>query len=55
MWTDITRKQFAREGLRLPSDMTDAEWTVLEPLLPARSHRGRPPVWSYRDIVEALL
>ena len=55
MWTDITRKQFAREGLRLPSDLTDAEWAVLEPLLPARSPRGRPPVWSYRDIVEALL
>jgi putative transposase len=55
MWTDITRKQFARGGLRLPSDLTDAEWAVLEPLLPARSHRGRPPVWSYRDIVEALL
>ena len=55
MWTDITREQFARKGLRLPSDLTDAEWAVLEPLLPARSHRGRPPVWSYRDIVEALL
>ena len=28
---------------------------MLEPLLPPRSHRGRPPVWSYRDIVGALL
>lgn len=55
MWTDITRKQFAREELRLPSDLTDAEWAVLEPLLPPRSHRGRPPVWSYREIVGALL
>jgi putative transposase len=55
MWTDITRKQFAREGLRLPSDLTDAEWAILEPLLPRRSHRGRPPIWGYRDIVEALL
>ncbi len=55
MWTDTTRKQFARGSLRLPSDLTDAEWAVLEPLFPARSHRGRPPVWSYRQIVEALL
>ncbi len=55
MWTDTTRKQFARSELRLPSDLTDAEWAVLEPLLPARSHRGRPPIWEYRDIVEALL
>ena len=55
MWTDTTRKQFARSSLRLPSDLTDAEWAVLEPLFPARSHRGRPPIWSYRQIVEALL
>ncbi len=55
MWTDTTRKQFARSSLRLPSDLTDAEWAVLEPLFPARSHRGRPPLWSYRQIVEALL
>jgi transposase len=55
MWTDTTRRQFAGEGLRLPSDLTDAEWGVLEPLLPPRSHRGRPPLWGMRDIVEALL
>lgn len=55
MWTDITRKQFARDGLRLPSDLTDLEWAVVEPLLPRRSRRGRPPVWNYRQIVEALL
>ena len=55
MWTDTTRKQFARGGLRLPSDLTDAEWAVLQPLLPARSRLGRPPLWDYRDIVEALL
>ena len=55
MWTDTTRKQFARSGLRLPSDLTDAEWAVLEPLFPPRSGRGWPPVWSYRQIVEALL
>ena len=55
MWTDITREQHARDGLRLPSDLTDKEWAVLEPLLPARSGRGRPPKWSYRAIIEALL
>ena len=54
MWTDTTRKRFARSGLRLPSDFTDTEWAVLEPLFPAHSHRGRPPVWSYRQIAETL-
>jgi transposase len=55
MWTDTTRKRFARSELRLPSDLTDAEWAVLEPLFARHSHRGRPPIWSYRQIVEALL
>lgn len=55
MWTDTTRKQFARGGLRLPSDLTDNEWSILEPLLPKRSRRGRPALWSYRKIVEAML
>ncbi len=54
MWTAITRAQFARSGLRLPSDLTDAEWAVLEPLLPARSHRGRPAKWSHRQVIGAL-
>jgi putative transposase len=35
--------------------LTDAEWAVLEPLLPRRSKRGRPPRWSHREIIEALL
>jgi len=55
MWTDITRKQFARGELRLPSDLTDSEWAALEPLLPPRPRRGRPPVWGYRAIMDALL
>ncbi|MDR2857357.1 MAG: IS5/IS1182 family transposase, partial [Novosphingobium sp.] len=29
VWTDTTRAQHARDGLALPSDMTDAEWLVL--------------------------
>ena len=55
MWTDITRRQYARADLLLPSDLTEAEWAILEPLLPPRSSRGRPPVWDYRQIVEAIL
>ncbi|MEP0171827.1 MAG: IS5 family transposase [Nitratireductor sp.] len=55
MWTDITRQQHARSGLRLPSDLKDEEWAVLEPLLPPRSRRGRPPRWNHRQIIEAML
>jgi hypothetical protein len=35
MGTDTTRKQLARSGLRLPRDLNDAEWAVLEPLFRA--------------------
>jgi putative transposase len=54
MWTDITRAKHARKGLRYSSDMTDAEWTFLEPHFPARSGLGRPPKWSRRAIMNGL-
>jgi putative transposase len=55
MWTDITRAHHARDGLRLPSDLTDREWALISPHLPARSRLGRPARWSLRRIVEALM
>ncbi|MDB5568697.1 MAG: transposase, partial [Tardiphaga sp.] len=36
-WTEITRRHYRREGLRYESDTTDAEWFVMEPLLPPAS------------------
>lgn len=54
MWTDTTRAQHARSGLRLPSDLTDAEWALLEPFLPPPSKVGRPRKWPMRRIVEAI-
>jgi hypothetical protein len=35
MWTDTTRAQYARADWALPSDLTDAEWALLEPLFAA--------------------
>lgn len=55
MWTDTTRAHHARTGLALPSDLTDAEWAVLEPFFPLPSVVGRPRKWSMRQIVEAML
>src|SRR3546814_747599 len=55
MWTDTTRAQYARAQLTLPSDLTDAEWAVLEPFLPQPSQVGRPRKWPLRRIVEAIL
>ena len=45
----------ARPGRRYPSDLSSAEWAVIEPLLPGRSRRGRPLVHSRRVIVNAIL
>lgn len=54
MWTPTTRAQHSREGLRYETDMTEAEWHVIEPHLPVPSHRGRPLKWAMREIVNAI-
>ncbi|WP_235013554.1 transposase, partial [Parafrankia sp. Ea1.12] len=40
---------------RYPSDLTDAEWAYVQPLLPAASKDGRPEKHDRRDIVDAIL
>jgi transposase len=37
MWTEMRR----RKGLRYPSDMTDAEWALVEPLIAPAKRGGR--------------
>jgi putative transposase len=37
-----------------PSDLSDAEWALLEPLLASPERRGRPPKWSTRTIADAV-
>lgn len=54
-WTEITREQYRRDGLRYASDMTDAEWELIEALMPARSRLGRPRSISLRVIMNAVL
>ncbi len=41
--------------LRYGSDLTDAEWAILEPLLPPPCPCGRKRKWPMRRIVEAIL
>ena len=55
MWTPTTRAPHSRAGLRHGSDLTDAEWTVLEPLLPPPCDRGTPRRWPLREVVNAIL
>src|SRR6266568_2134329 len=37
-----------------PSDLTDEQWALLKPLLPASTPRGRPRKTDLREIVNAL-
>jgi len=55
MWTETTRRQYRREDLRYASDMTDAEWALIAPHLPAAKRLGRPRCVPLRGVVEALL
>ena len=36
-----------------PTDLTDAQWEVLQPLLPQAKGRGRPPT-DLRQVLNAL-
>jgi transposase len=37
------------------SDLSDAEWALVEPLLPAAAEGGRPKKHPRRDVVDAIL
>jgi transposase len=37
-----------------PCDLTDAEWALLAPLVPAPARRGRPRSWPLRLLINAL-
>lgn len=36
------------------ADLTDAQWAVLEPLLPIGKKPGRPPTWTRRQLIDGI-
>jgi transposase len=36
------------------ADLTDAQWAVLEPLLPCGDRRGRPPKRTKRQLIDGI-
>jgi transposase len=54
-WTGLTRRQHARTGGRYASDLTDAEWALIAPLMPPRKTTGRPRTTHSRDVFDAIL
>ncbi len=53
-WTEATREQYRRDGLRYASDLTDAEWALIEPHMPAPSRLGRPRTTLLRAVMDAI-
>jgi len=46
MWTTENRPRYNRDKLRYPSDLTDEEWALVEPLIPpAKSTAGGDAGW----------
>jgi putative transposase len=38
-----------------PTDLTDAQWTILEPLVPPSKHGGRPRVVNMREVINTIM
>src|SRR5260221_4816789 len=55
MWTEITRRKYEREGQRYASDLTNAEWALIEPQMPAAKRLGRPRETELRAVLDAIL
>jgi hypothetical protein len=45
MWTIENRGRYDRSKLRYPSDLTDAEWALVEPLIPPGKSGGGKRRW----------
>ena len=54
-WNETTRPQHRRESRRYASDLTDAEWALIEPMMPLPSAIGRPRATKLRSVVDAIL
>lgn len=53
-WTETTRREHDRSGVRYASDCTDAEWAVVRPLLRRTSRVGRPRKHKARTLWDAI-
>ena len=55
MWTTEQRQAYERDGLRYPSDLTDAEWALVEPLIPPAKRGGRKREVDVREVLNGIL
>ena len=55
MWTNENRGRYDRSKLRYPSDLTDEEWALSEPLIPAGKRGGNRRTVNVREVVNGLM
>src|SRR3712207_9409874 len=53
-WTAAHRRAADRSGLRYPSDLTDAEWALVGPMIRPAKRGGRAPTVDVREILNAI-
>jgi transposase len=55
MWTKENRLLYDRSHLRYESDLTDAEWALVAPLIPPAKHGGAHRTVDIREVLNGLL
>src|SRR5450759_5203303 len=55
MWTLENRPLYNRDQLRYPSDLTDAEWQHIEPLIPPAKRGGGKRRVNMREVVNGVM
>ena len=54
MGTDDHRRAADRKELRYPSDLSDREWTLVEPLIPPAKRGGRKRSVNVREVLNGI-
>ena len=55
MWTTETRAAYDRSALRYPSDLTDAEWELIKPLIPPAKRGGNKRTVDVRAVMNGAM
>ena len=55
MWTTENRSRYNRDGLRYPSDLTDAEWSYIAGLIPPGKRGGGKRRVDLREVMNGIM
>jgi hypothetical protein len=55
MWKQENRQRYNRDKLRYPSDLTDAEWSLVEALMPPAKWGGCRREVDVREILDGIM